>query len=150
MLVELMLDEDSYESPPVRENIRTGRRRKPQKPYSSREERFIPREGIPIDENETEQCKSLWRAVVIQALYDLSGSAGTIEKKIRRANSYAWFSELPHDGGMNDFSMVCDLAGIDRKKLLRAVRLMREEGVEIDEELNFKTIRKEFQMRRRN
>lgn len=151
MLVELEKptwaerDEDSRKSDLSSEN-----KRRKLKRYKTRQViRFcetkvsVPRKPVPIHESETIRCVALWRSVILQALYDLSGKGGSLERKLTRARSFSWFYEM--NGG--DFEQVCELAEYDVKMVLKAVRIIREEEIDI-ESMNLSTIEKEFSMRR--
>jgi len=89
----------------------------------------------PFLEYEQLGFKSLWRSVLIQAIYDVSGTGGNIERKILRAETLAWL-------GSQDFYEVCELAGLDPKLMMRVTNQIRKAGIEINETMKFKQIRR--------
>ena len=101
-----------------------------------------PREPIPVHESETDLCIALWRSVIVQALYDISGKGGNIERRLIRAEALAWFSAPGNDSQESDFEHICQLANLSPNKIRGVVREVRENGEEIIDGFNFRTIRR--------
>lgn len=154
MLIEIIVDNDfaQYEgkTSPVNDNGR--------KEAFHRKRKFKTRlrEGgevrlrdiIPIDESETSLCVALWRSVITQALYDITGKGGTAENKILRAEAYSWFHETRSDGMETDFEYVCNLALLESCKVLKLVRDVKEKGEEIlDGGSSFRFVRRNYASR---
>lgn len=92
------------------------------------------RNYIHID-MESQGYKALWRSVLIQAIYDLSGKTGNIERKVLRAQTITWM-------GTQDFYDVCELAELDPKLMIRLSKEIRSAGIELYENMDFKSLRK--------
>lgn len=119
-----------------------------------RDENFGERAVSHIDESDTSLCVSLWRSVIVQALYDVSGKGGNEARKLVRAESNAWFSNLKpasNDNnncwGQTDFEYVCELANLNPSTVLKVVKEVRENGVEVLENYNSRTFRKIYSNR---
>lgn len=110
----------------------------------------IMRELTPIDESETSLCTSLWRSVIVQALYDVAGKGGNETRKLVRAESNSWFANIKmasNDNGPTDFEYVCELANLNPATVLKIVKEVREKGNEILESYNSRTFRKKYSSR---
>lgn len=107
-----------------------------------------PRDPVPIHESETSLCVALWRSVIMQAVYDISGRDGNIARRITRAEALAWFSGTSQEGQSSDFEYVCELANLLPCGVLALVKEVRENGEEIFEGLNFRTLRKDYSSRK--
>jgi len=103
-----------------------------------------PRAGTPIHESETDLCIILWRSVIVQALYDISGSEGNHNRRLTRAEGLAWFAANSRGDGESDFEYVCQLADLQPSRILALVREVRERGEEIIDGFNFRTIRRDY------
>jgi hypothetical protein len=97
---------------------------------------------IPIDESETDVCITLWRSVVVQALYDMSGKSGNHERKLVRAQALTWFFAPESGARESDFEQICHLANLAPGTIRRAVKEVRENGEELG--FNFRTVRRKF------
>jgi hypothetical protein len=95
-----------------------------------------PREALTINESETDLCKLIWQAVVVQALYDL---ANKNDKAIAMAAS-SWFA----GGQGSDFEMVCDLANISKPLVLKKMREVLKDGEKALEGFNCNSLRNNF------
>lgn len=136
----------------------------PQKPkmhYKSRKNKKIapkfkrtnevkhpPREALPIPASETDLCRSLWQSVIIQALYDVGTDWKTHEHNHVRAEALAWFGQGAGKHRTNDFEMVCDLAEMDLKLVQKLAKKVRDDGINVLEGFNFRTMRKETSLRK--
>lgn len=103
--------------------------------YLPHNQERIVREPTPISELELDLCVSLWRGVVMQAIYDISTAPVDCNKKITKANVYSWFSS-------EDFALVCDLAEINPKRILDLVKLIRCGRVQVLDSKTFKIKRR--------
>jgi len=106
-----------------------------------------PRQIMPIDESEGDLCAVLWRSVVVQALYDISGHGGNHERRLVRAESLAWFAASGQKDSESDFEYVCQLADLKASSILKLVKEVREKGEEIMDGFNFRTLRKDSSAR---
>jgi len=79
------------------------------------EERII----VPIDEHDTEKCRVLWLAVIMQNLSDGLNHSDKYPFKQRRIDALKWFEAEEGEG--SDFAMVCDLAGIDFERTKKRI-----------------------------
>lgn len=106
-----------------------------------------PRQALPIDESESDLCVILWRSVIMQALYDISGKDGGVERRLTRAEGLAWFAAVGQSNQESDFEYVCQLANLNSASILLLVKEIREKGHEILEGFNFRTLRKDSSVR---
>ena len=103
--------------------------------YVTRNQERLVREPTPIGELELDLCVSLWRGVVMQAIYDISAAPIDCDKKLTKANAHSWFSS-------EDFALVCDLAEINPKRILDLVKLIRCGRVQVLDSKTFKIKRR--------
>jgi hypothetical protein len=76
----------------------------------------------PLEDDETGRCRSLWRAVIVQALRDaLSAAAGAARVEARR-----WLLSAGRD-----LEAVCDLAEIDPVTVRATARRLIASGVSL-------------------
>ncbi len=108
----------------------------------------LPRKVIPIDESETDLCAVLWRSVVVQALYDISGHGGNLERRLTRAEGLAWFAVRGDDVDESDFEYICLLADLVPTRILAIAKEVRERGEEVMNGFNFRTLRKDSSVRK--
>jgi hypothetical protein len=66
---------------------------------------------VPIDENDTENCRILWLSVIVQNLNDSLYKSDKYPFKKRRVEALEWFAAPGGEG--SDFAMVCNLANVD-------------------------------------
>lgn len=108
--------------------------------------KIAKREALPIAENETDLCVSVWQSVVLQAFYDLANAATTHEQKLDRAQTVAWFGQgvaKCSADAPTDFEIVCELARLDPFAIAKlANKIIKGEDVKIDG-LNFRTLRRD-------
>jgi hypothetical protein len=138
--VKLFMNEESIERKCA--EIRFPRKRKFKKRL--RESAIVePRTSLLIDETETDSCASLWRSVIVQAIYDISGEGGNMERRLIRADALAWFTSAGIGAIESDFEFVCQLANLVPGKICEMVHGVRENGREIIEGFNFRTVRRD-------
>ncbi len=94
------------------------------------------RKGTPIDESETDFCRALWMAVLIQACIDARSGSTQRDTKRDKAEALAWLSDAEEGG---DFVTVCELAGLDPSKARKSIkRFLGQKNARID----FRCLRK--------
>lgn len=106
-----------------------------------------PREPIPIDISETDNCTSLWQSVVIQNLYDIANQSSSIEHREIKAKALAWVGQGVQKDFTTDFEMVCELAQIDPKKVIACAGKLNKEGMVCLEGHNSRSFRKDYSNR---
>lgn len=92
-----------------------------------------PRQPTPIAPEDTDACTSLWRSVVMQALYDVDGTHIAL-----RSEALAWFAGP--EGG--DFEFVCELAELNPQVIRAFVRRNRNLGRPVVVSLNSRSWRR--------
>lgn len=109
-----------------------------------------PRDGIPIHEQDTDNCTALWQSIIVQAMYDLVGEGGSYHRRQDRAEALAWFGQpLGFEGtDQSDFEMVCDMAELTPSKVKECAKKCRKEGVAMLEGFNFRSLRKDSSIRK--
>ena len=101
------------------------------------------RESQPIDETETDLCRTLWVSTALQAVVDARSKSKKRSLKKAKAEALEWLQAT--EGEESDFAVVCDLAGIDYK--LARYRLL-EIVQSTEETADFRCIRKTLQSNR--
>jgi len=153
MLIEIISDDELLEQisgpePGAATEEPDYERKRKFKPRLRREEAGVDkREEVPIHESEAEQCSILWRSVVMQALYDISGKGGNFERKLIRSEAMSWFARIGAEG-QSDFEYVCELADMLPEKVMSLVKKVRERGEDLIENTNFRSVRRDCSDRR--
>lgn len=99
------------------------------------------RAPTPIDESETALCEALWRAVILQALIDVSTESAKPEAKQVKYRALSWFNE-GYSEGTSDFEEVCHLAGMDADYVRDRLKSALAEGSARTASRNFRCLRK--------
>lgn len=95
------------------------------------------RENHPIDESETDLCRTLWVSVALQAVVDARSQSK--KPALRRAKQEALEWLRAEDGDASDLASICDLAGLDFKKTqTRLLEIVASE----EETADFRCIKK--------
>jgi len=70
-----------------------------------------PTQYPPIDESETDLCRSIWVASAVQAVIDARSTASTPSQKLDKESAIRWLKA--EAGERSEFAEVCELAGLE-------------------------------------
>ena len=93
------------------------------------------REGIEIDETETDLCRGLWLAVLMQICTDAKTKGSDSRARKIKADALAWLAQPNED---SDFATVCELADVKPAIIRERVRSFLRTG----ESTDFRVLRK--------
>jgi hypothetical protein len=83
----------------------------------------FPEHYPPIDESETDLCRTLWVCVAVQAVIDARSNGKNPEHRREKQDAREWLEAK--DGEQSEFAEMCSMAGLDfqktRAKLLELV-----------------------------
>lgn len=73
----------------------------------------------------------------------MSGKGGNNDRRLHRAESLSWFCATGNKTDETDFEYICQLANLVPSKIQEIAKAIRENGEELIEGFNFRTIRRE-------
>jgi hypothetical protein len=74
----------------------------------------FPKEYPPIDESETDLCRTLWVCVAVQAVIDARSDGKKPEHRREKEDAREWLQAK--DEEQSEFAEMCSMAGLDFQK----------------------------------
>ncbi|WP_411845695.1 hypothetical protein AAFN60_18950 [Roseibacillus persicicus] len=88
--------------------------------------------GEEISETDDDLCRAMWISVILQAVLDAKSKSNKKCLQKQRERAREWLGLDGHED-VDDYRLVCELAGIDIDKMNHVVnRVIAEEGAPLD------------------